>query len=78
MSMIGGMQGHTAQDGHAILMERIEAPLKERIAVLESALKKLKRLDEKYQKTLIGFEWNLSQDQLDVVVAALKKEKPNG
>jgi hypothetical protein len=70
---MNNMQGYMAQDGHALLHERIEAPLRERIKELEQALQTLLANDWKFAGTFDGLEWNLSEEQMKLIQAALKK-----
>ena len=67
---------YAAQDGHATLHERIESPLLARINELEQALKTLLANDLKFAGTFDGLDWHLSEEQMKLIQAALKKEKP--
>jgi hypothetical protein len=67
------MQGHMAQDGHATLHERIEAPLLARISELEARVKEL----EDALRQIADLR-NLGDIQPEIIAfkALIKKEKP--
>jgi hypothetical protein len=69
--MINGMQSHAAQDGHATLHERIEAPLRERIKELEARVKELEdALDHQMVITHLGV-FNTGDDPVKAINALM-------
>lgn len=84
---MNGLGMYAAQDGHALFHERIEAPLLDRIKVLEDALKRIYYFQEDIGHPLTsvsGLMQKIAGEALKKVSSpeelrneVTKKEKPN-